>query len=216
MIHAYEEIYLNDAQNTLGDMMDYAVLDCGYEPDAFFLLFLASRLADEFGSGNSKYIAGLSGPELAREVVSRVGGQDLTVPPSEGADKSPIYWAGWALAYYQWHSGHCFAFLHKVLPFTKLLSLYPALHEADIQKFAALADNLVLSYASNSETNLACIRKANGLSQKQLAENSGVALRMIQLYEQKQNDINKAQLRTLLALSKTLSCPVEALAEPLL
>ncbi len=33
---AYEETYLNDAMNNLGDMLDYAVNDCGYDPEVFF------------------------------------------------------------------------------------------------------------------------------------------------------------------------------------
>jgi len=37
---------------------------------------------------------------------------------------------------------------------------------------------------------------------------------MIQLYEQKQNDINRAQASTLLALSRTLGCTMEDLMEP--
>lgn len=214
MTSAYESIYLNDAQNNLGDMMDYAVLDCGYDSDAFFMLFLSSGIASEFGKGNPKYIAGLSGPELAKEVIFRAYGKTTTVEPSENIDKSPEYWAGWALAYYQWSRGYTFAYLNKVLPFSKLLPLYSTLHEADIEKFAELADGWVEKYKATTETNLALLRKSKGYSQKQLAERSGVALRMIQLYEQKQNDINKAQVSTLLALSKTLHCRIQDLMEP--
>lgn len=64
------------------------------------------------------------------------------------------------------------------------------LHEADICKFAEATDMVIQENLRKNETNLKCIRRANGLSQKQLAEISGVALRMIQLYEQRQNDIN--------------------------
>ena len=41
----------------------------------------------------------------------------------------------------------------------------------------------------------------------------GVSLRMIQLYEQKQNDINKAQVNVVLSLAKVLGCDVEDLLE---
>ena len=40
MTFAYREEYLDDAMKNLGDMVDYAVYDCGYEPDKFFDLFL--------------------------------------------------------------------------------------------------------------------------------------------------------------------------------
>ena len=71
MIRAYEETYLNDAMNNLGDMFDYALCDLGYEPEAFFSEFLISGVAECFENGNPKYVAGLSGPELAVEVISR-------------------------------------------------------------------------------------------------------------------------------------------------
>lgn len=50
------------------------------------------------------------------------------------------------------------------------------------------------------------MRKSKNLSQKQLAENSGVKLRMIQHYEQGARDINGAGLGTLLDLSLALNC----------
>ena len=37
MAHAYSESYLDDAMQNLGDMLDYAIVDCGYAPDEFFL-----------------------------------------------------------------------------------------------------------------------------------------------------------------------------------
>ena len=60
MIRAYEETYLNDAMNNLGDMFDYALCDLGYEPEAFFSEFLISGVAECFENGNPKYVAGLS------------------------------------------------------------------------------------------------------------------------------------------------------------
>ena len=88
------------------------------------------------------------------------------------------------------------------------------LHEADISKFAEAADKVIQENLREGETNLKRIRRANGFSQKQLAEISGVALRMIQLYEQRQNDINKAQASTLSALARALNCRLEDLMEP--
>jgi Predicted transcriptional regulators len=213
MTGAYGENYLYDAQNNLGDMMNYAVRDCGYDADVFFTLFLASGIAYEFGKGNPKYIAGLSGIELVKEVVFQVSGKILLVKPPENMERSPQYWAGWVFAYYQWRSGYSFALLHKAVPFSQLLVIYSTLHEADVEKFAELCDQRIREYKENTETSLARIRKARGYSQKQLAEVSGVALRMIQLYEQKQNDLSRAQGTTLLHLSRFLGCGIEDLME---
>ena len=45
------------------------------------------------------------------------------------------------------------------------------------------------------------VRKAIGISQKELAEKSGVTFRMIQEYEQRAKDINKATASSLFALA---------------
>lgn len=54
--------------------------------------------------------------------------------------------------------------------------------------------------------NLQTVRMAKGLSQGELAEQSGVSKRMIQDYEQGYRDINGAKLKTLLQLAITLDC----------
>lgn len=65
----------------------------------------------------------------------------------------------------------------------------------------------------NPATNLKRIRTAKGYSQKQLAELSGVSLRAIQTYEQRQKNINKAQSDSLFHLAKALGCTMEDLLE---
>ena len=51
-------------------------------------------------------------------------------------------------------------------------------------------------------------RKASGLSQGQLAEKSGVNVRMIQYYEQGVRDIDGVKLATLADLAMALNCPI--------
>lgn len=57
------------------------------------------------------------------------------------------------------------------------------------------------------------IRKARGMSQGNLAEASGVSVRMIQHYEQGTNDINGAAGAKLYKLAKALDCNIEDLLE---
>lgn len=52
------------------------------------------------------------------------------------------------------------------------------------------------------------IRQKYGLTQIQLAEKSGVNLRMLQYYEQGVKDINGARLSTLANLAIALECPI--------
>ncbi len=65
----------------------------------------------------------------------------------------------------------------------------------------------------NKKSKLQSIRKARGFTQQQLSEASGVTFRMIQLYEQKQNDVGKAQVNVVLSLARVLGCEIEDLIE---
>ena len=73
--------------------------------------------------------------------------------------------------------------------------MYPVFHGMDLTNFVESMERRYHSVVL--ETKLKSIREARGLSQAELAEQSGVKKRMIQLYEQKVNDIDKAQAQTL-------------------
>lgn len=62
-------------------------------------------------------------------------------------------------------------------------------------------------------TKLQQMRKSAGYSQKELSEKSGVNIRMIQQYESRAKDINKAAVITVMSLSKVLGCRIEDLVE---
>ena len=57
------------------------------------------------------------------------------------------------------------------------------------------------------------MREAFGLSQSELAHRANVGLRTIQMYEQRNKDINHAQATTLYRLSRVLGCEMEDLLE---
>ena len=213
MIRAYSELYLDDAMQNLGDMLDYAVNDCGYDPDTFFGWFISCGIAESFGSGNPKYISGMSGVELAREVVYQTKGIQLKMEATQSDFKDAVFWAGWSLAYYQWIKGQRFKdIIGNGLTISTIISMY-ILHEADISKFVESADQVILRAKQDKPTRLQMIRKARGYTQAQLAEASGVALRMVQLYEQRRSDINSASVDAVLRLSRALGCKIEDLLE---
>ena len=62
-------------------------------------------------------------------------------------------------------------------------------------------------------SNLKDTRKTKRMTQKQLAEASGVNVRMIQHYEQGVKDINKCEAMTVYKLAQALECKVEDLLE---
>ena len=202
---AYQKFYLNDAQQNLAVMFDYAIRLLKYDGDQFFLYFIQSEIAQKFEHANPKYIAGMCGIELAQNVLNKVG-DTPKFPDNPKIELGKEFWLGWVLAYYQWYSGLKFSDLQEygLVP-SQILSRY-ILHEADISKFVSVANKIILANKAASPTRLQKIRKARGLTQKQLSELSGVSLRMIQLYEQRQNDINQASGQTINALARALCC----------
>ena len=81
-MNAYNELYLDDAMANLGDMVEYAVCTLGYAPDDFFGWFISSGIASKFENGNPKYVAGMSGVELADAVLAAVNMQsELIISP---------------------------------------------------------------------------------------------------------------------------------------
>jgi DNA-binding transcriptional regulator YiaG len=211
MINAYDKTYLDKAQTSLGRMMDYAVYDLNYEADSFFHLFLVSGNADRFGNGDYNVIVGKSGVELARITVEAVTDCIVTVKPRYTMNRSPEYWAGWALSYYQWLTALSFHEITEVIPISEIITMYTPYHEMDIRQFC---DKMTEKYRERRlDTNLKRIRTLAGITQNELALQSGVPLRTIQQYEQKRKNINKAQAEYLISLSRALSCPPADLIE---
>ena len=211
MIHAYSEDYLNNAQKILGDMMDYAVNTYEFSPNQFYEMFLVSDVSMQFQTGNPTYVAGKTGCELVKEVIRKSG---LLIPELEDEmylDKSPEYWCGWALAYYQWSTSLSFAEINQAIPVTEVRMLYTPYHEMDVRQFVDKMNELYRE--AKPETNLKELRTFANLSQSELAQQSGVSVRTIQQYEQRRKDINKAQTETLLKIARVLVCKVEDLVE---
>ena len=94
---------------------------------------------------------------------------------------------------------------------SEIYKLYPTLHEASEEKFIDVANSIL--ERKNLPTKLQTVRKAVGLTQKELSEKSGVTLRMIQQYEQRAKVINKATASNLFALAQVLGCKAEDLLE---
>lgn len=211
MTHAYREIYLNKAQSLLGEAFDYAINDCLIPGDTFVKLFSVSSVSKRIEIGEPSVIAGKSGIEITHDVLLETAGKAPAAEPQEHFERSKEYWIGWAVAYYQWYSSRRFSDIFKALPFEDLQKMYYTLHEADITKFASIADERVRTVFA--DTNLKRIRTAYGCTQAELAELSGISLRSIQMYEQRRKDINKASTETVYRIAKVLGCSVEDLLE---
>ena len=212
MIRAYHKVYLEKARTNLGRMLDFATYDLGYDPCEFFDLFINSGLAERFGKGEFTLIVGMSGVELAYRVLELTKHQVEFPKPRYTADRSPEYWAGWALAYYQWETAMPFVEILEHTPLDDIIRMYSPYHEMDIRHFCDRMNELYR--AANPETKLKRLRQRAGFSQSELAEASGVPVRTIQQYEQRQKSINKAQAEYLMMLARALHCNAEDLIEP--
>jgi len=211
MIHAYDKVYLDKARTALGRMLDFAVYDLKYDIAEFFDLFIRSGVAKRFETGDFAVIVGMSGVELAYKVLEQTGVENDRLKPNYTVNRSEEFWVGWALAYYQWETSMSFAEIVRYVSIKDMTALYSPYHEMDIRQFV---DKVNAMYkAVKPETNLKLLRQKTGLSQRELADLSGVPVRTIQQYEQRQKNINKAQAEYLVVLAKVLCCDVEELIE---
>lgn len=209
-MYAYSEMYIDDFQQTFGAMFQYVERDLEMNPVDFYQLFLKSRVSYGIENGNPRYLAGMSGVELARETIWQTRHEYLEILPKFYGDCGLWYWTGFVLSYYQWLRNMPFGLLQALgLDIERITSMYK-LHEADITKFVQEADKIVWQGNFTGRV-LAYYRKLSQMSQKALAEQSGVPLRMIQLYEQGQNDIRKASADYVIRLCTSLEIPTETL-----
>ena len=211
MMSTYDKNYLEKARTTLGRMLDFAVFDLKLDLKDFFDRFIVSGIANDFENGDSKTIAGKSGVELAYEVMEKTGENVRNIKPRYTVNRSEEYWTGWALAYYQWKTAISFSKIVEYIPINEIKALYSPYHEMDIRHFVDKMNELYIN--AKLETNLKIYRKRAGLSQKELAEQAEIPVRMIQHYEQRQKNINKAQVEYLARLSRVLNCNIEELLE---
>lgn len=139
IVHAYSEDYLWGAQRILGDMLDFGVNTCQLDMDFIMNKFIESGIADNFAIGNPKYVAGMTGCEVLRTVLEKTGEENPKENDIMYVDKSPEYWTGWALAYYQWYRNYKFQEIQSKVPVSEVVKMY-ILHEADVMKFVEVMD----------------------------------------------------------------------------
>ena len=207
MICSYDETLLYKAQTSMAHMFDVAVSSYGYDLSGFYDMFLDSPYSSRFERGESSVIAGMSGHELAYTVISEYH----SIPLHDhdfSIERSREYWIGWSLSYYQWISTRSFKYINSIAPISDLYLMYPKYHEMDISQFVDYINEL--SDIRKQQT-FKRLRKYAGISQKELADKTGVPLRTIQQYEQGQKNIAHAHADVVVRLSRALYCDIEDL-----
>lgn len=140
---AYSAIYIEDAMEILAQMFDFIVYGCRESLKKYMEIFTMTDIASQFESGHPRYVAGMSGIELAFEVMDEVGDPIGIVEYTPCIERSPEYWCGGALAYYQWYSGKSFKEIIQRIPVDEMTALYSPLHEADIEKFVEVMEQRI-------------------------------------------------------------------------
>ena len=213
MTYAYDRNIVHVAQELMAGMLDFGVNGLGYELSKLYGIFLGSDFPRRVETGDSRTVMGMSGIELAYEVT---GHEELKQSEMDrfidfNMDRSPEFWTGWALAYYQWDTALTFKEINDYCSIGSVFLMYEKYHEMDIEQFC---DSMRRSYRkAHPETRLQTMRKQLGLSQKSLADMTGIPLKTIQQYEQRQKNINHANVDYMIALSRTMNCDIELLLE---
>jgi len=209
MIRAYDIAYLDDAMNSLGAMLDYAVNTCGEDLELFYARFLGSGIASEFFQANPKYLGGMSGIELASLVASRTGAP----LPNRGClidIGSREYWTGWTLAYLSWYLNIDFGTMQsRGFTIQTLSERYSTLHEADISKTVSFASKRLRE--SSGGTLLKRARKNARMTQQQLSDITGIPITVIRSYEQDARSLKSAEAEYVLRICRSLGCKIEAI-----
>lgn len=207
----YDASYLPEAMDHLGEALDLAVHDCGLGADAYLALWCATGQAARFAAGDPAVLC-RPGAEQVLDTLHRAGLPLPELPAQIGARDTPEFWCGRTLARYQWETGTDYHELLRRLPASALLEQFAALET--LEGPALLAALRYLGARRDDGPALQRLRRAAGLSQRQLSQRAGVSLRMIQQYEQRAKRINCAAGTALRALARVLGCSMEALLEP--
>lgn len=201
MIHAYNKLYLDTVMHNLAALFDLAINIENIDSDKFADMFSKSIIARGIEEKTPDILAGKSATEMLMIILNK------NVENTEiSSNKTPQYWAGWILAYAQWYLNKSFKDILNVMPFSTLISLYYPYHEANEMKIIEIIQKLFPKTSSLKE-----MRRKRKLTQEQLSLLSGVNIRSIKSYEQKENDILKAQVETILMLAEALDCSIEEL-----
>ena len=149
--NSYNREYLQSAQEILAAMIDVAVYYLDYKPADFYDSFLKSDYSHKFEKGDPFTLWGKSGTEIAFDIAQKDIGEYKNKLTESGLKlhRSPEYWAGWSLAYYQWFSNKTFSEINKTTDINKIINLYNPYHEMDIRQFCDKMDSLLQKKIEN-------------------------------------------------------------------
>ncbi len=196
--------------NNFGICMSFACKYLGFNANEFFKLFASSKIAKEYANGNPKYIFGMSGVELAYEILIDLGFDPENVIEYE-LEKDINFWAGRIVAYLQYMHNYSFRYLAEIINLNLLLDHFEELSNQTLSSIDEyIFKNLVVF---ESKSRLQSRRKLVELSQTELAEKANINVRTLQQYEIKSKNINNASITNVIKLADALGCMIEDILE---
>lgn len=206
MIHAYSELYLEEMQGDMGLMFDLAANVLHYDINEFNEIFINSTIAKKIEYGDSSVLAGKSGIEMLYDILDEHDDKyrDIQQEDIDIWSRSPQYWVGWILCYYQWYTAISFLEIYKTVTAKDIEDMYMPYHEMDESQFV---DEINRRRSDiRAMTYLKYFRQKAGYTQQQLADLTEVPVKTIRQYEQGQKNINKASAETVIKFSRVLCC----------
>lgn len=222
---AYNKILLDEVKNNFGAMLDCGINALGFESKAFYNMFLTSKMSKRINSGDCYIISTLGGVELAELIVNHAMNNSRYVHVKRASDsefntrlnnaivhkESKEYWAGSVIAEYAWEKNMSYQELNRYIGIEEVVSLYDSFGDVDYLMVSIRIDEMIKGKKTIS--NLKVRREKVGLSQRDLANATGIPVRTIQQYEQRQKRINKASAEYLVKMSTVLKCDVRDIME---
>lgn len=231
MIHAYDGSLKELACDTLGKMLDFAVYSIHMDAGNMLALFAASASSALFEKGDIGTIAGMSGIELAYDVLRRCGVAYERTPARYTRGLSAEYYLGYCVAEIQYELSLSFSEILKDFSCRDFLTdhaekrtgylaslpldLGSEERNSGLVRFcnkhaheaaeAFVKSRVQSGNAKNPGSLLKKARIKNGLSQNALAKAANVPLRTLQQYEQGQKDIRRARAEYLVSLASVLN-----------
>ena len=105
-MNAYSDLYLDEAQDWLGEFLETSVYVLKMDLKEIWKRFVLSQYSLLFGAGDPFIISGKSGSEVAFILCDKRVDELPFI-----YDRTPEYWLGWALSYYQWEKNISFAMI---------------------------------------------------------------------------------------------------------
>lgn len=208
-MESYNRTYLYGAKKNLANCFDYAINDQKINGAHFFSVFVNSEYSKLFAEGNPGIIAGMSGTELAMNILTdKMQIRDFKQKVVKEY-RTREYWLGYYLAEYQWKSGMDFKEIKEFISYDDLINMYKIYHEMDVEQFIDDLNDRKNNSVKRNNVKLQYMRKKAKKSQSELSKLSGVNIRSIQVYEQNVNNIENAEYNTLKKLANALNCKVE-------